>query len=210
VAGFSSDAARERVASVFYQRRYGISRSLHAVDRCRALGGAALGYAVAGAPRFDLDPRAGAAVDVRPPYAVLLTNASRATKLWPAERWRAVEEALAARGLTSVLFWGSDEEGRRTRELAAGMQRAVVAPRSPLDAIAATLAGAHVVVGVDTGLSHLAAALGRPTVGIYCDYDPGLVGLAGDGPVASLGGDRVDTSAAQVIDAVARVVAEAA
>ncbi len=78
------------------------------------------------------------------------------------------------------------------------MQRAVVAPRSSLDAIAASLAGARVVVGVDTGLSHLAAALGRPTVAIYCDYDPGLVGLVGDGPVASLGGaERADGGVAR-------------
>jgi heptosyltransferase-1 len=188
VAGYTSDTARERIASVFYQHRYPVPRELHAVDRCRALGAAALGYAAEGPPRFDLAASAAPAVAVSGPYAVLLANASRATKLWSAERWREVEGALAGMGLTSVLFWGSEEEGRRTRALAEGMQRAMVAPRSALDAIASTIAGAGVVVGLDTGLSHLAAALGRPTVAIYCDYDPGLVGLVGDGPVASLGG----------------------
>jgi heptosyltransferase-1 len=89
------------------------------------------------------------------------------------------------------------------------MQRAVVGPRSTLDAIAANLAGARVVVGVDTGLSHLAAALGCPTVAIYCDYDPGLVGLVGDGPVASLGGANVQTTASQATQAIERVMAEA-
>ena len=43
------------------------------------------------------------------------------------------------------------------------------------------------VVGLDTGFTHLAAAFGRPTVGIYCDYDPGLAGLTGAGFVRSLG-----------------------
>lgn len=208
IAGYAADSARERVASYFYHRRYEVPRTLHAIDRCRALGAAALGYEVAGPPRFDLSTDARPALDADGPYAVLLTNASRETKRWPEPRWHEVEGGLARMGLTSVLFWGSEEEGQRTHSLAAGMQRAVVAPRSPLDAIAATLAGARVVVGVDTGLSHLAAALGRPTVGIYCDYDPGLVGLVGDGPVASLGGDGVDTSAAQVIDAVGRVLGE--
>jgi heptosyltransferase-1 len=210
VAGFSSDTARERVASIFYQQRFEVPRTLHAIDRVRALGARALGYTVDGAPRFDLRCDARPAVVVHAPYAVLLTNASRVTKLWPGERWIEVERALAARGLLSVLFWGSEQEGQRTRELAARMQRAVVAPRSALDAIAASLAGARVVVGVDTGLSHLAAALGRPAVAIYCDYDPGLVGLVGDGPVASLGGADVQTPASQVIDAVERVMAAAA
>ena len=84
------------------------------------------------------------------------------------------------------------------------------APRASLDAVGSSLGGARVVVGVDTGLSHLAAALGRPTIGIYCDYDPGLAGLVGDGPVESLGGDGIQTSAQQVIEAAQRVMAGAA
>jgi len=209
VAGFSSSSARERLASRFYRTRFDIPRTLHAVDRCRALGAQALGYAIDGPPRFDLHSSAPPAVVVHAPYAVLLTNASRATKLWPADRWVEIERALAARGLLSVLFWGSEEEGDRTRALAARMQHALVAPRSSLDSIAATLGSASVVVGLDTGLSHLAAALGRPTVAIYCDYDPGLVGLVGDGPVASLGGAGVPTSASQAIEAIERVMAVA-
>ena len=54
--------------------------------------------------------------------------------------------------------------------------------------LAALLAGARHVVGLDTGFTHLAAALGRPTLGIYCDHEPGLAGITGSGRVASIGG----------------------
>ena len=54
--------------------------------------------------------------------------------------------------------------------------------------MASVLAGARLIVGLDTGFTHLGAALGRPTIGIYCDHEPGLAGLAGRGPVHSLGG----------------------
>ncbi|MDL1863223.1 lipopolysaccharide heptosyltransferase I, partial [Betaproteobacteria bacterium PRO7] len=182
-----------------------------AIERNRRIGAAAFGYTPDGPPRFGLKPAAidgelRALADERP-YAALLTNASRATKLWPDERWAAVEAWLAQRGLRSLLFWGSDEEGVRTCARAAGMRDAEVAPRAPLDAIAAVLASARVVVGLDTGLAHLAAAVGAPTVGIYCDYDPALVGITGDAPCESLGGVDRAPSAAEVIAAIERVLA---
>jgi len=68
--------------------------------------------------------------------------------------------------------------------------------------VAAVLARARIVIGLDTGLSHLAAALGAPTVGIFCDYDPGLVGITGSSPCASLGGVGVTPTSETVIASV--------
>ncbi|MEF9943711.1 MAG: glycosyltransferase family 9 protein, partial [Burkholderiaceae bacterium] len=84
---------------------------------------------------------------------------------------------------------------------------AVVAPRAGLDAIAASLSEARLVVGLDTGLTHLGAALGRLCVGIFCDYPLERVALVGDGPVASLGGVNVQPLTAEVIAACERVLA---
>jgi heptosyltransferase I len=210
VTGFDSSTAREGIAAHFYQRRFEVPRGLHAIERCRRLGAAALGYTIGGAPRF------GIALGVEPqpssnePTAVLLVNASRATKLWHDERWIAVEHWLADRGITSVLFCGSAEERSRTESLAARMQRAEVSPPATLGAIASVLGTASVVIGLDTGLTHLAAALGRPTVGIFCDYDPALVGLTGDADagnaVISVGSATAAPAASEVIDAAARVM----
>jgi len=206
VAGFDSATAREPIAAHFYQQRFEVPRDLHAVERCRRLGALALGYEVDGAPRFDLEASSGIPGEGT---AVLLVNASRATKLWGDQRWIAVERWLAEQGVASVLFSGSAAERDRTKQLAAQMQSATAAPPSTLEAIAATLATASVVIGLDTGLTHLAAALGRPTVGIYCDYDPALVGLTGDA-VASVGSATVPPTVAEVIDAAAQVMSRSA
>ncbi len=140
----------------------------------------------------------------------MLVNASRATKLWHDERWIAVERWLADQGIASVLFYGSAQEGLRTESLAARMQRAAVSPPATLVAIAATVSTASIVIGLDTGLTHLAAALGRPTVGIFCDYDPALVGLTGDADagnsVISVGSATAAPSASAVIDAATHVM----
>ena len=210
VTGFDSSTAREGIAAHFYQRRFEVPRDLHAIERCRRLGAAALGYAITGAPRF------GIALSVEPqsgnnePMAVLLVNASRATKLWHDERWLAVERWLAHQGIASVLFCGSAEERLRTVSLAARMQRAEVSPPATLGAIASALATASIVIGLDTGLTHLAAALGRPTVGIFCDYDPALVGLTGDADignmVVSVGSAAAAPAASEVIEAAVRAM----
>lgn len=210
-------SAREPLAALFYDHPLAIPRDQHAIERNRLLGALALGYMPGAALRFGLnvapDDGAGSngniAQDGAPlasPYAVLLTNASRPTKLWPPAYWRQVEAELARLGFASLLPWGSAAEEAATRERAQPMQRARLAARLPLDRMAAVLAGARVVVGLDTGLTHLAAAVGAPTVGIFCDYDPALVGVRGDAPCESLGGATGGPAVPEVLAALARVL----
>src|SRR5690606_3008457 len=90
------------------------------------------------------------------PAAVLLHATSRADKLWPEASWHALIERLAAAGLVPVLPWGSEAERVAAQRLAEGHPQAVVAPRMSLAQCAALLASARCVVGVDTGLTHLA------------------------------------------------------
>ena len=75
----------------------------------------------------------------------------------------------------------------------------------PLDAVAAMLAGAGAVIGVDTGLLHVAAALGVPLVAIFIDSEPGLTGPMGAGPMAVLGGKGADPQPAEVLQAFDRI-----
>lgn len=227
LAGPDAQSAREPIAARFYDMKFPVDRRAHAIARNRALGAAAFGYEARGEPRFGLrvagqDSVAGTgavATSGEPlpaeaqalttvPFAVLLTNASRATKLWPDDRWVEVAAALHTRGLRSVLFWGSADEAARSQARAARMPDAVLAPRLSLAAIAAVMTRAQVVVGLDTGLTHLAAAAGAPTVGIYCDYDPSLVGITGESAslTASLGGVDHAPAAREVIDAALRVM----
>jgi len=209
--GFDWSSAREPLAALLYTSVVAVPRDQHAIARNRALGHAACGTDAAAAPVFGLiaPPAAGRpwAEATAKPYAVLLTNASRPTKRWPDQRWRALAGALHGRGLHPLLFAGSAAEEQDTRRRAAGLADAWVAPRAGIDTVAAVLAGARIVVGLDTGLSHLAAALGAPTVGIFCDYDPGLVGITGSAPCVSLGGVNAAPAAEAVVAAVDELLA---
>jgi heptosyltransferase-1 len=188
LAGYDRKSIREPLASWAYARRAAVPRELQAIERNRRLAAAHLGHPMpVTPPRFGIvapEPRAWS-----PPArcAALIPCASRAEKLWPEPCWIALGQRLVAAGLTPVVVWGNDEERARAQRIAAGCG-GVVPPFLSVADMAAVLGRARQIVGLDTGFSHLAAAFGQPTIGIYCDHEPGLVGITGPGPVASIGG----------------------
>jgi heptosyltransferase-1 len=198
VAGYDRASVREPWAAWAYRRRVSVPRNLQAVQRCRLLAAAAIGYAApSGAPTFGLHPPASTWAP-RTQYAVLIPNASRAEKLWPERHWVAVGARCLELGWQPVVLWGRPEEQTLAERIAASCD-GDVPPFLGVGEMAAVLAGAQHVVGLDTGFTHLAAALGRPTVAIYCDHEPGLAGLTGPGPVASIGGKGKVPSRADVL-----------
>lgn len=164
-------------------------------------------------------------------YAVLAPGASREGKLWADANWLEVARDLSARGLVLVWLWGGAAEYTRVAALAAGCGSVLdevqpgasrgsgpsaqaassVSPPKAISIIppflsvadaAGMLARAEIVVGLDTGFTHLAAALGRPTIGIYCDSDSAHYAVSGDGPCASFGGVGQPPAASTVSNAI--------
>lgn len=189
-AGFSFQTVREKPAALAYspQLRFSIPETVGAVNRYRALAGAALGYKPEGRPRFGLRTASESTFQIEAPYAALAVNTSQSRKLWPEQHWLQVGSYLSGRGLKCVLFWGSEEERLRVQRLSAGIPGSLVAPRLALADLAVVLRGAAIVVGVDTGLSHLGAALGRPTIGIFVQTSLEKVPIVGDGLYVNAGG----------------------
>lgn len=202
LCGPDAASAREPLAARFYGQDLAVPRSLHAVERNRRL--AAL--AVADAAPLPLDYGIQALPLVadwvpRGAYAVLLTATSRADKEWPEGNWHGLGMALVATGLRCVLPGGNEAERARAARLATQIGRAVAAPAMNLTDLAGLLSGAALVVGVDTGLVHLAAALGRPTVALYCASDPALTGVYAGPRAINLGGPGAAPAAGQVVRA---------
>jgi heptosyltransferase-1 len=189
---------REPVAALLHDAHHRIDPAQHLIDRCRQLAAAALGYAVDGPPRFGIvpPPPRGDVAGGRP-YVVFVHATSRADKLWPEANWRDLIASFGEAGYAVLLPWGGADERTRSERLAAFAPAAIVPPHHPLPAMAGLLARAELVVGVDTGLVHLAAALGTPTLAIFTATDPALAGVARASTAAcDLGGEgRVPTLA---------------
>ena len=200
--GYDADSAREPVAARFYERRYTVSKTAHAVTRNRLLAGAALGYAADSPVDFGIAAaKSSAAWLPGKPYVVLLTATSRDDKLWPETHWLELARRLKEQGFIAILPGGSAIERERAARLAASLPEAIAAPPMALPELAGLLSGASAVVGVDTGLSHLAVALNVPTVAIYTATDPGLTGVFGCGYHKNLGGKSQMPSVQAVLEA---------
>ena len=150
---------------------------IHAVARSRELCARALAYTVPEKQSFGLlapvqQAQAAintVAVDRRFPNGMvaLVHGTSRADKQWPVAHWVELGQRLNSAGYAVALPHGSDEEQRCALEIAAQLAGALVWPRLGLDALLDALAACAGVVGVDSGLSHMAVALDLPHVQLY-------------------------------------------
>jgi len=201
--GLDASSARERLASRFYDVKVPVPRALHAVERNRRLVGAVLGYKPRGEARYGIvaPPEAP---DWAPssPYVVMLHAASRASKRWAPGHWVALAKTLSGQGYTAVFPGGTPAERDAAALLAREVPGAVAAPAMSLVQAAALLGHAHGVVGVDTGLTHLAAALGVPTVGLYGATSPSLTGLHAGSHAVNVGEAGKPPSVADVAGAI--------
>jgi heptosyltransferase I len=205
VHGPDRASIREPAATIAYRRRHRVDPKQHLIDRCRQLAGAAFGYEPEGPPHFDIVPPA---LHDAPPsrYVVFLHATSRADKLWPDSNWRNLIADFTAAGFTVVLPWGNADEAVRSTALAAGMTDVLVPPHRSLPKLAALLAHAELVCGVDTGLTHLAAALNVPTISLFVATDPRLAGVErASARARDLGGVGVVPTPAEVIAAAAEL-----
>jgi len=200
--GYDAQSIKERAASWLYDVRHRVERTQHAIARNRALTGQALGYAPEGPPDFGLD-RSRLAGAAAAPYAVLLHATTRPEKEWAKSNWRMLAAALGT-DIDLLVPFGTEAERECAERIASASPRARVPQRQPIDQMARLIAGASFVVGVDTGLLHLAAALAVPLIAIFTASETGLTGPKGAGPITVLGGKGATPSVAEVMDAVAR------
>ena len=180
--GFDRLSVREPLASVAYRVRVAVDKKLHAIDRQRELFARALGYELSGEILdYGIDkaslpvPR----LQVKDPYIVLLHGTTWPSKRWSKDSWLAAGLQATAEGFQVLLPWSGEAEKKFVTQLANELNGALVLPRLSLAEVCGLLSRAAGAIATDTGLGHLAAALGVPCVSIYGATDPGLTGSRG-------------------------------
>jgi heptosyltransferase-1 len=195
LANSTEGSGYEAASRIFHSMSVPVGRRTHAVMRGRLVAAQALGYTIDTPAQFGMRapdmPRTGAPAWLPDrPYVVFFHATARQAKQWAPANWVRIEKDLAARGMPVLLAWGSDSERQAAERLASQMIDAQVLPKlSMMEAV--TLAHrAALAIGVDTGLTHIAAAYNRPTIELYCDsprwktegnWSPNIVNLGDTG-----------------------------
>ena len=167
----------EPQARMFYTQSVQVPEQCHAVDRSRWVMSSALDCPLIGrdeAPRFYPAEfvnsiSATQVAGLEKPYVLFFHSTARAAKRWPNEDWIALGNALSRIGYQIVLPWGSDAEKAVSQALCKQIPGSFVPNRFSIEEAFSVIHSAALTIGVDTGLTHLAAVLGRPTIEIYCD-----------------------------------------
>ena len=168
--GHAPEDCGEPIVAYAYNKRCPALPSHHGAARLRRLMAFAVGSNPNGPLCFGIN-KPSATAHVR--YAVLQPNASKAEKHWPNDHWAGLGHALIERNLQVLLPSGNEQERAAMKELTERIgPGATLAPAQSIAAWVSTLGAAELVVSTDTGLGHIAAALGTPTVMIFISTRP--------------------------------------
>lgn len=160
-------SAWERPARWLVDHPVAVAPRIHVVERSRVLAARALDHGHEGAPVFGLKALPCAATRVGPVVA-FVHGTTRADKEWPEADWIALARRFAAEGWQVALPRSGARETLRAERIAHAVGEAcTVWPELPLDRLIDRLATTDGVIGVDSGLSHVAVALDLPHVQVY-------------------------------------------
>jgi heptosyltransferase-1 len=179
------------------QRAFPMPQRIHAVARYRLLAASALGYTTVDAPVYGLKTQAGSQEGSPNRTVVLAHGTTRADNEWPETHWLALADRLVGEGFRIGLPQSNAAELERVNRIAHQLKgRADVWPRLSLPQVLDAMAASSGVIGVDSGLSHLAVALNLPHVQIFSQPRAWRAGPVGRHHQVAVGGEQapdVDT-----------------
>jgi len=183
VHGLDKDSAREYPSHLAYKFKYEVSKEIHAISRQRQLLAISLNY------DFDTqvidygiqnDKFERPNLELPNKFIFLVHNASWPTKMWSVSRWQELIKLINSEGYMAILPSGSVEEFERAQEIASISTDALALPVQSLNRTAYIIKKAAGCICSDTGLAHLSALLGKPSVTLYSVTDEKLIGTRGN------------------------------
>ena len=199
----------EPLARIFYTQQVQVPLQCHAVDRSRYVISSAFDWPlISRRESVIFYPENAVFSDVveqlngfKKPYVLFFHSTAREAKRWSNENWIHLGNALSVQGYQVVLPWGNSSEKAISEKLASRIKNSMVPNAFSIEELFSIISNVALVVGVDTGLTHLSAVLNRPTVEIYCDSPRWKTEGYWSDKIRNLGDIQSPPSAQEVINA---------
>lgn len=212
----------EPIARLFYTQSVHVPVKCHAIDRSRQVMCSALDWPLLNRanepphfypdeflkklPVLEIEGLKKATNGSLMPYIVCFHSTARAAKRWSDESWADLGQALANQGYQLIFPWGNVAERKVSNSIASQIPGAIVPRAISIEEAYVLIAHAALIIGVDTGLTHLAAVLGKPTVELYCDSPRWKTEGYWSEKIANHGDLQQPPSVTEVIDACQRLI----
>ena len=185
LANATQHSGYEPMARRFYDESVQVPIKCHAIDRSRWVMCSAMDWPLfdrrSEPPRFYPNEKIEGFSPLilegmrlqpngKPAHYILCFHATaREAKRWPNADWVALGQTLSMQGYQLIFPWGSPAEMKTSAHLASQIPGAIVPRAFSIEEAYHLIAHTALTIGVDTGLTHLSAVLGKPTIEIYCD-----------------------------------------
>lgn len=193
----AQDCGGEPLAARAYHLHFARPAGLHGTEGRRVFAQAVLDTDPTRPVDYAIDQRFAHVVNpATTPTVFLAHGASKPEKLWPLDHWQQLAARLVQHGLHLQLAWGSAAELERAQHIIASLPTGtaqLLDRRSLLDMLP-VIAQSSLVIGVDTGFTHLATALRRPVLGLFVSTGPELFTPTSPELARTLGGNGVTPS----------------
>ena len=182
--GFSAESIKESFASKFYHKRVAVALDQHAIVRLRQLFAGAFDYPLQKPFSYGLTQCGIRSENARDSATVMFFHATTwQSKHLPEPIWQSLIQLAGDDGYQVLLAWGNKQEKQRAERLAKGQANASVLDEMSLADLKDQLLHCAGAIAVDTGLGHMAAALGTPCVSIYGSTNSKLTGAIGENQI---------------------------
>ncbi len=171
-AGFSKDSIREGVASYFYDTKVDIAYDANTIDRNAKVMSEPLGVEITSQMILDKKPflyyveakETKEYVSATKKNIVFVIGSTWESRNYPKEKFAEISNVLKQ---NILIVWGSDEERSRAEWIAKHSEFATVLPKINLNALKAVIAKSDLLIGNDTGPTHMAWGLNVPSITIF-------------------------------------------
>ncbi len=178
--GYDKHSIREPLAANFYNKKFKCSLQQTAISRNKQLLAWAFDYTATSSVSFGLKIiQPNNMLLPTEPYAIFLHGTNWESKVWPTSRWVDSAQFLISQGVKVFIPWSNEAEKLRAEDIAKS-SGAQVLDKMSLHCLSYLLQHAKIVIGCDTGLSHITAALATPTLALYGASNSELTGLVGN------------------------------